>query len=405
MSEQTFTTSPTPHITVDTCGGDLSIEGTAVSEVMLTYEADSSRIQREGETLKVISGSDCRITCPPASTITVRNVGGDFSASDLSSTLAVESVAGDASLRGAGVVTFQSAGGDLSARDVSGDLRVGSIGGDLEVRRIEGQLIVDRAGGDLSARHLNGGARIHCAGDVSIEASLTAGKTYVVHAGGDLTLRLPPDADAQFKLSASGEIDNRVGFNEWSGDRHSGQGRIGAGNAQVEANAGGDLLILPTRSEFGADIFGSQFEAKMEQFERDLETKMNELNSHIQRMTAAGLTDLDERLRRVDVEGITRRASERAERAAERAAERMREKVARARQQAERSAERARHRAERGGKSRSFSFGFGSPKPPAPPSPAQPAATEAERLMILRLLEQKKISTEEAAKLLEALEA
>ena len=407
MRKQHYTTSPTPHITVEACGGDLVIEGTATTEVLFELEDESSQIEREGETLRVRSGGSGRVVCPPASSITLKHVGGDFSAGDLTGTLAVESVAADVSLRGAGVVTFNQVGGDLSARDVSGDLRVESIAGDLEVRRIGGQLIVGGSGGDLSARDLSGGARVNCTGDVSLETALAAGKTYTFNAAGDVTLRLPPDADAQFKLQAGGEIDKRVEFDEWSGDRHGGRGKIGAGSASVELVAGGDLTVLPTRVDFDFDALGEQIDAKMEQFERELEERMSELGQHIERMAAAGVMDLDARLRRVDVEGLTRRATERAAERARRQAERV---AQRARKQAERQAERARHMAEharRRAERHGGKWGFAAP--PAPPPPrassrsAQPA-TEAERLVILRMLEQKKITTDEAARLLEALE-
>ena len=53
-------------------------------------------------------------------------------------------------------------------------------------------------------------------------------------------------------------------------------------------------------------------------------------------------------------------------------------------------------------------FSFGSaPRPPVPPVPPPPPGekvSEEERLMILRMLEQKKISMDEAEKLLSALE-
>ena len=406
MGKQHYTTSPTPHITIEACGGDLAIEGTATAEVTFELEDESSQVEREGETLRVTSGGDGRVVCPPASSITLKHVGGDFSAGDLTGTLAVEAAAADVSLRGAGVVTFSRVGGDLSARDVSGDLRVESIGGDLEVRRIGGQLIVGGSG-DLSARDLSGGARVNCTGDVSLETALAAGKTYAVNAAGDVTLRVPPDADAQFNLQAGGEIDKRVEFDEWSGDRHGGRGKIGAGSASVELVAGGDLTILPTRADFDFDALGEQIDAKMEQFERELEAKMSELGKHIEHMAAAGVMDLDARLRRVDVEGLTRRATEHAAERARRQAERVAD---RARKQAERQAERARHMAEharRRAERHGGKWGFAAP--PAPPPPhassrsAQPA-TEAERLMILRMLEQKKITTNEAARLLEALE-
>ncbi len=410
MGEQRFTTSLTPHITVETCGGDLAITALAEPEVIIGFEDDDGDIQREGETLRIRSGADCRITCPPDSTITLRSLGGDLSVGDLGGTLAVESIGGDVSLRGAGVVTIQSAASDVSARDVAGDLRIENVGSDLEVRRIDGRLIVKNVGGDLSARALGGGFDIAgVGGDASIETDIQAGKTYRANAAGDLTLRLPPHVSAQFRLSAGGEIERRIEFAEWQGSAHAGQGLMGSGEARVELSAGGDLMLLPLRSDtdfdfnVNFDAIGGEITAKMSQFERELETKMGKLSEQITRMAEMGTRELESRLRRAHVEQVGRHA--------ERATERIRDQAERARRHAERAAERARRqaertrrRAERQGKRHGFHFHVDLTPPGSPPRAAQPAATEEERLMILRMLEQRKISADEAGRLLDALE-
>jgi len=414
MSKQTFTTSPTPHITVDACGGDMRIEGGAESEVVFEYDVESDQIQREGETFRVTFGGDGRVTCPPKSSLTLNAIGGDLSATDLEGTLAVQSVGGDVSLRNVGVVTLRNAGSDVSARRVEGDLRIDAIGGDFEARRVEGQVLVENVGGDLSARALGGGVTIKSVGgDASLETDVEPGKTYRVVAGGDLTLRLPADASARLSLSAGGEIEHRVPLREWSGDEHRGQGVMGDGQAQVELSAGGDLMVLPLRGEaefdfsFNADAIGSQIEAKMEQFEHEMESRMHDLNAHIERMAATGTRELEERLRRIDIEGLSRRA----ERTAERVRRRALEAAERARAQAERASERARRRAERAGKHGGrhafrFNVDFTPGRPARSTQPHTPAssATDAERLAILRMLEQKKITAEEAGRLLQALE-
>ena len=422
MDEQRFTTSLTPHITVEACAGDLAIAAAAEPEVIIALEGDDGDIQREGETLRMRSGGDCRITCPPASTVTLRGVGGDLSVSDLGGTLAVESVGGDVSLRGAGMVTIRSAASDVSARDVAGDLRIENVESDLEARRVDGRLIVKSVGGDLSARTLGGFEIDDVGGDASIETDMQAGRTYRAHAGGDLTLRLPPHVSAQFQLSAGGEIEKRVEFTEWQGNAHAGQGLMGSGEARVELSAGGDLMLLPLRSDtdfdfnINFDAIGSEIAAKMGQFEHELEAKMEKLSEQISRMAEMGAHELESRLRRANIEQAGRHA--------ERAAERIREQAERARQHAERAAERARRqaertrrRAERHGKRHGFQFhvdltppgapsraGRAAPPPPPPPRAAQPAATEEERLMILHMLEQRKISADEADRLLNALE-
>lgn len=401
MGEQRFTTSLTPHITVEACGGDLAIAAVAEPEVVITFEGDDVDIQREGETLRMRSGGDCRITCPPDSTITLHSVGGDLRASDRGGTLAVESVGGDVSLRGAGMVTIRSAASDVSARDVAGDLRIENVGSDLEVRRIDGRLSVNSVGGTLSARTLDGGMEIESVGgDASIETDIAPGKTYRVNAGGDVTLRIPRDANARFKLSAGGEIEKHVEFAGWQGNKHSGSGSMGDGNAQIEMSAGGDLTLLPLAA--GAEFdFNFNFDTIGSQIGSVLDARMQQLSETIARATAAGITDLESRLHRVDAEGIGRRverATEHARRQVERAAER-------ARRQAERAAERERRRAERHAKKHGFHFNVEFTRPgTAPPGTAKPAATEEERLMILRMLEQHKISADEAGRLLDALE-
>jgi hypothetical protein len=410
MSERIFDTSPTPHVTVERCGGDLSILAADTPQVLVGLSRDDGDIQREGETLRVRSGGDCKITCPPGASITIEQVGGDLGAQGLEGTLAVQSVGGDVSLRGAGVVTIQSAAGDVSARDIAGDFRIESIRGDLEVRRVAGQFIAANVGGDVSARALGHGFDVSAACDMSLEADIQAGETYRARAGCDLTLRVPVGASARFKLSAGGEIGRRIELSEWQGNSHTGQGSMGKGEANVELAAGGDLMLLPARFKgdedfgFNFDAIDSQIEAKMEQFERDLDSKMANLNEQIARMATVGAADLEVRLSRASTERTARHA----ERAAEHARRQAEHAAARARRQAERAAERARRRAERSSRWHAAHVHVdipprGATRPSAPPKPAAPV-TEAERLMILRMLEERKISVEEAGHLLDALE-
>ena len=82
----------------------------------------------------------------------------------------------------------------------------------------------------------------------------------------------------------------------------------------------------------------------------------------------------------------------------------------RAQEKLERKLEAQRRRAEQRNqaatdrRTRRQSWGFEWPSPPQPPAPQKTAATEEERLMILRMLEQKKITLDEADRLLSALE-
>jgi Xaa-Pro aminopeptidase len=134
------------------------------------------------------------------------------------------------------------------------------------------------------------------------------------------------------------------------------------------------------------DAWAQQFEAQMADMQHKLEERLANIPF-------------------VDNEQVARRAQEAAERArrqAERAAERARARAERARAHAEREGHKHGH----------HGVGFrvswpSSPQAPQPPRPSKPPAepvTDAERTAILKMVADKKITADEASRLLSALE-
>jgi hypothetical protein len=139
----------------------------------------------------------------------------------------------------------------------------------------------------------------------------------------------------------------------------------------------------------------AQIEAQMQAMTRQINEQMELLT---QRFSGAGMS-ADE------IERIMAQARQVSERETTRAQEKMRraqEKLERKLEAAQRQREKAADRRTRGAGRQSWSFDW-PPPPPAPAPPNEPVSDE-ERLMILRMLEQKKISLEEAEQLLAALE-
>ena len=153
-----------------------------------------------------------------------------------------------------------------------------------------------------------------------------------------------------------------------------------------------DLFAQRARGVPPSEVW-AQIEAQMEMMNRQLNEQMAHLNAAIDR---AGLSAEES-------ERIIQRARERSERAAAQA----QEKVRRAQEQIERKIESTRRREEQRNQSWGARFGRGAFHvnfPPTPPVPPKEAVSNEERLVILRMLEQKKISLEDAEQLLAALE-
>ena len=156
-----------------------------------------------------------------------------------------------------------------------------------------------------------------------------------------------------------------------------------------------DALIGNAPVPFPFAQLYQKIEAQMQAMTRQINEQMELLT---QRFSGAGMSP-------EEIERIMAQARQVSERETTRAQEKMRraqEKLERKLEAAQRQREKAADRRTRGAGRQSWSFDWPSP-PPAPAPPKEPVSDE-ERLMILRMLEQKKITLEEAEQLLAALE-
>jgi hypothetical protein len=366
MTNANYTTSAAPQLKIS-CQADLQIAGTPDNVVAIDIddESSSSRIERQDDVIVIKALHDCDITCPINATFSIEHVNGDLRVTQVKGALAVNAVNGDATLHDIGPAVIKTVQGDLSLRDAGGDVQIEMVRGDAKLKRVAGNAAINRVAGDLVGSDLRGGLAVSSVGgDASLQTGLAAGQSYAVKAGGDVILRVE-EGGGQFALNSRGDLRVRLPMTNWTGNDRSATGTYGDGSAQVTLLANGDLLVLPGAAggaAFDPDVLSEQVESMIESAMSQFESQM----SQVQR-------DLEQRFGKFDKQ---------AEKAAERAA---------------RSAERAKRRAERA----AGSWGFSAGRPPAPP--AEPV-TDQERLMILKMVEEGKITADQAAQLLSALE-
>jgi hypothetical protein len=368
MTNANYTTTATPQLKIS-CQADLQITGAADNVVVIDIDDNSpaSRIERQDDVIRITAIRDCEITCPIGSSLAIEHASGDLRVLQVKGAVAVNSVNGDAVLHDVGPVSVKAVQGDLSLRDVDGDVQIEVVRGDAKLKHATGNIAINKVAGDLVANDLGGGLAVSSVGgDASLQTSLATGRSYAVKAGGDVILRVE-GGGGQFALNCKGNLRVRLPMTNWAGNDRSATGAYGDGSAQVTLMANGDLLVLPgsTGAPFDPDVLSEQVEAMIESAMSQFETQM----SQVQR-------DLEQRFGKFDKQ---------AEKAAERAA---------------RSADRAKRRAERA----AGSWGFTVGRPPTPPTPPTEPVTDQERLIILKMIEDGKITADQAAQLLSALE-
>jgi hypothetical protein len=275
-------------------------------------------------------------------------------------------------MRGVHDVAIGTIASDFSLRGAKGDVLVKSVGGDASLRDVDGSLTLDSVSDDLAVRGVGGDLKVDVDEDVVVHLDPKPGQEYSVVAGDDILLVLPPEANAV--LTLRGE-DITI---DWPGvepdDSISRVVTLGDGSAQIKLDAGGDLVVT-SRADAAesADEYGN-FAGMM----FDWGTWGREIGEHWGNYGR----DLGER--------ISRRAQDVAERAAR--------KAEAAGRRAERHLDRKLRHA--GGKNRNWNWTFTQEVGGVKKEPV----SDEERMTILRMLAEKKITSEEAEKLLSALE-
>lgn len=426
--------------------GDVAIKGWDEDfvELSLDGETEDCEVEQQGGALVINSRVSLAANVPDEMRVQIGQVRGDLVVSGLRSELSVGEAFGDCDLhtsaarisiglvRGsldaeetAGALTIKEAKGDvrltnvggpidlgqvvgdLRARDVEGDLKLGTVQGDVRVRDAGDMITIEQVVGDFRGTDLRAGMSVHALGDLTLKTVLASGADYLGFAQGDISAYVPANSSARFTLKAKGGISTRLLRIE---EMESGcvEGQMGSGEARVVLESDGHLALKPIGSsesdfaEFGAQFgeFGAQFGEFGESIAAQVEAQIAEQlqGMRFDDLARAEMEKAMAKLER-DMAHLQHEAGERARRRAEELSRKVQEKARRAQERAQQAANRAAKHAEK--RKRQFHFYMDAERPD---QRSRSKVSEEEQLSILRMLQEGKITTEEAELLLKALE-
>ena len=414
MKQQTVPVTPNTSVLVKAVHGDLRVAGWERNELMVKTDGGHLELVSGSDPLTIACDEDVILYLPRTTKLQVENVAGDGSLQALSGPVTLGPVAGDLTMKDLGPVTLGTVSGDaslrnigaLNAENISGDFTlrgghgvcaVDAIGGDASIRDIDGMVTIEQVGSDLYVRNVHGAVNVKAGADVALYLEPLPGQTYDISAGDDLILRLAPETNVKLHLTGGSPDSIHVDFPgvEVPADCNGCVVVIGQEietMAEMLLTAGDDLLVTSqadsweSAADFGVGM-GDSREWNFPPFELP-EDFSERINQRVQAAMERAQSHL-----------------EAANRRAESAGHRASIKIEAAMRRAEAKARAAEVRARRG--QANLHVGIGRWKwDVSPHGPAETAApvSDDERLTILKMLQEKKISVEEAEKLLAALE-
>jgi hypothetical protein len=267
----------------------------------------------------------------------------------------------------------------------------------VRVQNIHGPFELEECRGDLRAKELYAGMTVHLAkGSLALKTALVPGESYVAHANGDIRARFPAEASARYVLEAQGRLSTKLPQVD---ERAAGRvvGRSGEGDAYVELHAGGDLSLKVHDSSQSAETDASgQFD--LDSISAQIEAEIAEHMGKI-KLDQLAQQGFEQAMHRVEQQML------KFERKMERETQHAQERAQRAREKAEQAARRAQAKIARKSHHWNFALDMQGPFSRSGQRGQAPGASQEEQLAILKMLQEKKISTEQAEMLLKALES
>ncbi len=361
------------RIEVTNCGGHLEVRGTSRPEVTIEAHHPSSTIEEREGGVVINSPSHCTIRVPAGSPVIISHVGGNLRLKDLTEPVEIGQVDGQCSMRRVGTITINMVASELRGNDVHGSLTAGEISGHATLKDVEGPVHIDLIEGHFYGSNIPNGILLdRVEGNLSLRTDFSPGTMNHFMVDGQASFSIPESANVRFQIRAEGKVRVEQGM------LTEAEGRVrvvtlGSGEATVEVAADGHVSIKYWDYYAGDDSpfvfvdFSSGLDDDFEQLEsrfRAFETSLDHLPDHIRGRVARKLDHARQRM-------------EEAQRRVEKTV---------------RSVSRDVGAAAMGG---SVQVEFDGGVEPV---------TEDERLMILKMLEEGKITVAEAEKLLAALE-
>ncbi len=399
-SVQLLPVGPTPTVVIDEVEGDLQVVGWDRPELQVRGPK-TDEISRHGDSdeIYISARRNCVLQAPLQTTLRVGKVEGNATINMLLGAVEVEDVDGNFAANSTGPLTLGKADGNVSVRSVAGALTTADIDGNARIAQIAGDLRLGNVDGNLVISEVVGNVQATSDGNVDLRLNLASGQHVQVAADGNIDCRIQADAGVVVRLEADGNI--RV--------RNLGEPRrdedtclefvLGDGGAILDLHADGDITLT------GIDMppFSAGFDAAANQeMNEEMARRAAELGQQIAQQVESQVNvltrDLEEKLSKMgDNEEMANKIQDRVSMALRRAEEKLAEAMRKMEVRAE-------------GDRRRKGYGWQNPVPPTPPTPPtppappkRPQASDEERMMILRMVEEGKISVEQAEKLLSAL--
>ena len=225
--------------------GNLDIKGWDQSDVGIITDINVQKVRHEAEILRLLFVEDCELSIPKGINLIIERASGDARIRDIKTPIVVNRVYGNLALQDVNQVTVSKIGGDCLIENIGGDLIVSRTYGNLKGHNISGSVIAEKVSGNVKLHSITGGLIIRSYGGIVVSLKESSDYDINMQASDNIELNLPLITDADLKVrSRSKEIDLDLGKITDKLKEKNCELVLGDGNQNIILDAGGRVRIV-----------------------------------------------------------------------------------------------------------------------------------------------------------------
>lgn len=337
----------------------------------------------DGSSLSIISKSNLLVSLPVTVEVRVVKTDGNCVFSGKFGHVLAEKIGGNFELEAAKSLSVESVGGNCLIGKTDEKLKLENVAGNVKVQSNGESIELGNIGGNLTAVGEKMNLHARSGGNIKLKSNRFVGETNELSAGGNVKIALTQSPDLTLHAKCGGLLKIDIAGEIEKGLSRSFKKVYGEGTTNLEVKAGGNIRISDAEDfEIDDPKFRQYDDTRWDELDRDIETR-GDLSSgfdftSIMEMDRDISSQINDKVR--EMEDKFRYDEEKMQRAQEKihkAMDKMNQKIG----------------------FTGFSEGTQTVK-----SVSKPSISEEERMMVLKMLQEKKITAEEADRLLKALE-
>ncbi|MEM5776464.1 MAG: hypothetical protein AAGU05_15780, partial [Anaerolineaceae bacterium] len=228
----------------------LDVEGWEKSEIWIETDLNVQRIQHESYGLHLLFVDDAVIKIPRQSVLVIEKAAGNARVRNMAADVEIRSMDGNLAVQQANRVRIDRVNSSCLVQNIHGRLEIHSVMGNLKGKDCYGMVQAERvmAGVELSALH--GGADIRAMGDIHVGFLSESSEPVKLRSSADISINLPFELDAEMRVKTDAHLTElTLGERKEKITHRRHVLLVGDGRRKFDLEAGGKIQIVAERIE------------------------------------------------------------------------------------------------------------------------------------------------------------